>query len=107
MDEHDLDAPELCGCCACTAAAVFFPAFFAAALGRTRAELRDFLSENQVSYTFAREEFVPNPEAQVIKVCRPFFVGTPNIGRVQSRRRRPRAGLVVRTSNLERNGKTR
>eukprot|EP00903_Cladosiphon_okamuranus_P007968 g7690.t2 len=38
-----------------------------AALGKSRAGLLDYLSEHQVSYTFARDEFVPNPEAKVIK----------------------------------------
>lgn len=66
-----LDALELRVdvCCACPAAVVSLH-FFPAALGRTRAELLEYLSEHQVSYTFARDEFVPNPEAQIIKVIR-------------------------------------
>lgn len=70
----------------CTAAVV------AAALGRTRAELLGYLSEHKVSYTFARDEFVPDPEAQVIKVSQASFIGTQWVQK--RRRRRPGIGLI-------------
>lgn len=41
----------------------------------------DYLSEHQVGYTFARDEFVPNPEAQAIKVSQALFIGTPTSSR--------------------------
>lgn len=37
-------------------------------LGLTKDELRTFLLGHHVSYTFARDEFVANPEAAIIRV---------------------------------------
>lgn len=40
----------------------------AAALGQTKAELRAYLSRYHVCYTFARDDFVPDPEAPLMRV---------------------------------------
>lgn len=37
-------------------------------LGLTKDQLRTFLVDHHVSYTFARDEFVANPEAAIIRV---------------------------------------
>lgn len=37
-------------------------------LGLTKDQLRAFLVDHHVSYTFARDEFVANPEAAIIRV---------------------------------------
>ncbi|CAN0558017.1 unnamed protein product, partial [Ectocarpus sp. 12 AP-2014] len=44
--------------------------FVAAALGLNAAELQAFLAQQQVCYTFARAEFIPDPEANLIRVSR-------------------------------------
>lgn len=71
----------------------------AAALGRTREDLLDYLSEHQVGYTFARDELVPNPEAEIIKVSLRLDIYQQQ---VQRRRRRGGSWLVLRTSSAER-----
>lgn len=37
-------------------------------LGLTKDKLRTFLRDHHVSYTFARDEFVANPEAAIVRV---------------------------------------
>lgn len=44
------------------------PRTSAAALGQTKEELRAYLSHYHVCYTFAGDEFVPDPEAPLIRV---------------------------------------
>ncbi|CAN0153502.1 unnamed protein product [Ectocarpus sp. 8 AP-2014] len=39
-----------------------------AALGLNAAELQAFLAQHQVCYTFARAEFIPDPEANLIRM---------------------------------------
>lgn len=54
--------------------ALFPPRASAAALGQTKAELRAYLSRYHVCYTFARDEFVPDPEAPLMRVSKRWLI---------------------------------
>jgi len=46
-------------------------------VGKTKSELRDYSYSHQVGYTFALGEFVPDPEAPLIKVGHASGVCSP------------------------------